>query len=154
MVARTGTRICAHAHVSYACTCLYVSINNSQQYYLCYAHRFWLRTATGLKSKCVDPGVTRRISAAAGEAFAERVRVYAMKNIATINIYLPRIQDKHTEELENLCRASAANMAGINLMFSFAGWWKQKYINIVCRCASRIELWENINASRHSARML
>lgn len=85
--------------------------------------------------------------ASVGWSFSLNARVYA-KNIATINIYPPRIQDKHTEELENLCRASTTNMAGINLMFSFAGWWKQKYINIVCSCASCIELWESINAPR------
>lgn len=79
-------------------------------------------------------------------ACSAKASPYTMKNIATINIYPPRTQSKHTKELKNLCRASAINMADVNLIFSFVGWWKQKYIKIVCRCASYIELWESINA--------
>lgn len=57
-----------------------------------------------------------------------------MENIATINIYPPRIQDKHgrargegeTEKsvsrsrVHRRARARAINTADINLMFSFA----------------------------------
>jgi len=68
----------------------------------------WLRMATGLKSERADPGVTAHLCRLQGEAFVECMSVYD-ENIATINIYPPRIQNKHggrrsLERLENLCR--------------------------------------------------
>lgn len=107
----------------------------------------WLRTATGLKSERADPGVTAHLSAELRAKLSPNVRVYTMENIATINIYPPRIQDKHrrAEELEKtgksaVAYASAINVyAGdINIYFRLPADGEQKCINIVCHCCTEL----------------